>query len=511
MAQLLTHHSPVDVTELFLDNQKIPAILNLQDAPTPLSEYQRLTHLSLNNCGLSSLEGFPYLPSLQKLDLGDNRISGDLASLSILPSLQSVDLSNNRVADLDALRPLSGIRSLQHLNLFQCDVSRTSGYPNTVFSLIPTLLSVDDRDRNGNEVDTYSEDEEDEDDDEDAAGESGDAGKYRSRIAGPELPSEDLDTDQTGGADSDFDDEDFFGDEDDVIDVDAQASPATVVHLVDEEGDDEDAEGEDEEDENEDIDLDAEGEDEEEQLEQFEGDDEGEGEQEEDEDDGAVDNPAASNEIEDDERSGSQIDDEDQDEGGDDEDDEQGAEDDDEVDDEEDEADEVEEVDDGDDAYAYQNHGDKGLPSSTIYPTTIDFDPTMGLDPTMDVSDFAGDYGADFAGGLDTDLSYLTEQGSVAYPTNPFGDPSNYADPTSLSDPSALAPDFGDDSLVGLDSDLSSFLPGHKRKRDVDDTDVDVDVQNIVAEAELEIAGILGVGGEPQHLEDFVTDWDEAK
>ncbi len=49
------------IEELYLDNVQSPQISGLSD------EYTRLQKLSVVNCGLSSLEGLPKLPSLEKV------------------------------------------------------------------------------------------------------------------------------------------------------------------------------------------------------------------------------------------------------------------------------------------------------------------------------------------------------------------------------------------------------------------------------------------------------------
>ena len=42
-----------------------------------LEKYKNLIYLSLNDCQLKSLDNFPNLPNLVKLDLLDNNLSGE--------------------------------------------------------------------------------------------------------------------------------------------------------------------------------------------------------------------------------------------------------------------------------------------------------------------------------------------------------------------------------------------------------------------------------------------------
>ena len=62
--------------------------------------------LSLNAVGLVSLEKFPALASLKKLELSDNKISGGLESLARSSKLKRLNLSNNRIKDVATVEPL---------------------------------------------------------------------------------------------------------------------------------------------------------------------------------------------------------------------------------------------------------------------------------------------------------------------------------------------------------------------------------------------------------------------
>lgn len=57
-----------------------------------LDKCQQLQELSLIGCGITSLEGFPNLPSLRKLWLSDNRIAGGLEALADLDNLVELSL-----------------------------------------------------------------------------------------------------------------------------------------------------------------------------------------------------------------------------------------------------------------------------------------------------------------------------------------------------------------------------------------------------------------------------------
>ena len=98
----------LQVKELILDNTRATQVEGLNE------EYTSLESLSLINVGLTSLKGFPKLPALKRLDLGDNRISSGLAVLQGSPMLTHLNLSGNRIKDLETLEPLvsGSIRSI---------------------------------------------------------------------------------------------------------------------------------------------------------------------------------------------------------------------------------------------------------------------------------------------------------------------------------------------------------------------------------------------------------------
>ncbi|MPC44278.1 Acidic leucine-rich nuclear phosphoprotein 32 family member A [Portunus trituberculatus] len=125
------------ITELNLDNCKSTSVVGLTE------EFENLEVLSLINVGLTTLKGFPALPNLRKLELSDNRISGGLSALTCLPKLSYLNLSGNRIKDLETLEPLSHLKSLFNLDLFNCEVLQTENYREKMFALVPSLVYLD--------------------------------------------------------------------------------------------------------------------------------------------------------------------------------------------------------------------------------------------------------------------------------------------------------------------------------------------------------------------------------
>lgn len=107
-------------------------------------EFSNLVKLSLINVGLVTLKGFPKLPSLQKLELSDNRISNGLAYLfDTCPNITNLNLSGNRLKDLEALKPLEKFEQLEVLDLFNNEATSIDNYREKVFALIPSLKYLD--------------------------------------------------------------------------------------------------------------------------------------------------------------------------------------------------------------------------------------------------------------------------------------------------------------------------------------------------------------------------------
>lgn len=142
-----------EIQDLNLDNCRATQIEGLTD------EFTNLTTLSLINVGLTTLKGFPNLPSLRKLELSDNRISGGLNFLHCCPKLDYLNLSGNKIKDIETLEPLKQLPELRTLDLFNCEVTNGDSYRERVFELLDGLLYLDGYDRNDQEADEDDDDE----------------------------------------------------------------------------------------------------------------------------------------------------------------------------------------------------------------------------------------------------------------------------------------------------------------------------------------------------------------
>ncbi|ACO70541.1 predicted protein [Micromonas commoda] len=181
--------------------------------------------LSVQGCGIASLDNFPNLQALRKLLLADNRIGGGLENLAKLTNLEELSIGGNKIASLDELKPLEGLK-LTAIDLEGCPCADGSDtYRHALFAMFPTLIFLDGTDVDGNERlidDDDDEDDEDEDEEEDF---------------------DDDDDEDEDDFDEDEDDEDDDEDEDDQV-----ARLSAGIDDFDEDDDEEDDDDEDDDD-----------------------------------------------------------------------------------------------------------------------------------------------------------------------------------------------------------------------------------------------------------------------
>eukprot|EP00920_Eleutheroschizon_duboscqi_P027928 GHVT01068272.1.p1 GENE.GHVT01068272.1~~GHVT01068272.1.p1 ORF type:complete len:310 (-),score=102.07 GHVT01068272.1:394-1278(-) len=130
------------------------------------------------------------MPALKHLQLTDNLIKGEQLKIipTLFPSLVSLDLAGNHIKHDAHLLPLRSLKSLIHLGLEMNPVC--SSYPESsspssassssssspsfrtrLFELLPTLVSLDNIDRKGNECEEGEEADDDDEAYEDEEGE----------------------------------------------------------------------------------------------------------------------------------------------------------------------------------------------------------------------------------------------------------------------------------------------------------------------------------------------------
>lgn len=148
-----------DVDELILDAWR-GSRLSPEDKER-IESFSNLDFLSLTGCGLNSLQNFPYLPSLMKLELSDNHIKDGLENLARLTEIMQLSLAGNQISKLDDLKPLTRFPSLVCLELMGNPVAEMQNYSKSIFGMISSLQILDGRDLKGDEVSMDSNEEED--------------------------------------------------------------------------------------------------------------------------------------------------------------------------------------------------------------------------------------------------------------------------------------------------------------------------------------------------------------
>merc|ERR1711865_1161344 len=130
---------PEFVFHLILDSTKCQKVEGLD-------QFNNLEVLSMNSCGLTSLQGFPKLPQLKELSIADNKLAG--CEIKVLQAAELTQLTrlvlagNSNVKELSELAPLARCANLKSLDLYECKVSKLSNYREKVFGELTTPVST---------------------------------------------------------------------------------------------------------------------------------------------------------------------------------------------------------------------------------------------------------------------------------------------------------------------------------------------------------------------------------
>ncbi|KRX01762.1 hypothetical protein PPERSA_02290 [Pseudocohnilembus persalinus] len=176
--QLEGNDDPSQVEQLSLDLVNIGVVS--QELKQKIEEYSNLESLSLTGCQLRSLENFPKLDRLMRLELIDNKLGGNsLQELKEYKSLQSLSLGGNNIKQVDDLAFIRDLPNLFQLDLLNNEINNIENYRETIFKEFPQLGILDNQDQKGQEIaygDTtdQEDDEEEEYEEEEEQGNEGD-------------------------------------------------------------------------------------------------------------------------------------------------------------------------------------------------------------------------------------------------------------------------------------------------------------------------------------------------
>jgi acidic leucine-rich nuclear phosphoprotein 32 family protein A/C/D len=133
-----------------------------------------VTSLSLSGCKLSSLQNFPALPNLKRLNLNDNSIKDeDLVVIDHLKGLKYLSLAGNKLKSMETIERMKGNTHMKMIDIFGCPLAKTDSYRDTIFKIFPKLQLVDFMNAEGEEV-SYAESDDTASEEEDEAEEGDD-------------------------------------------------------------------------------------------------------------------------------------------------------------------------------------------------------------------------------------------------------------------------------------------------------------------------------------------------
>ena len=132
-----------------IEIESIPFKSITKELQAYFESFPSLQYLSLNNCSLESLENFPRLPALIRLDLISNNLAGDFSALKYSKYLQTLFLSANKISDFNSLDSLNFLKNLLQLDLIANPLTVEINYSEEIFKRFPSLKFLDSKDKNG--------------------------------------------------------------------------------------------------------------------------------------------------------------------------------------------------------------------------------------------------------------------------------------------------------------------------------------------------------------------------
>jgi len=141
-----------ELEDLNLDNLEIGKFTKALTGK--LEKLKELATLTINECSLESLAGFPKLPNLIRLEAFNNQFKGTDIKILVdkIPKVKALFLGENQINEFDEITSLSTLKELTHLDLSSTKLSEKDDYRTKVFAMIPSLEVLDDLDKEGNPV-----------------------------------------------------------------------------------------------------------------------------------------------------------------------------------------------------------------------------------------------------------------------------------------------------------------------------------------------------------------------
>ena len=130
-----------------------------------LEKFNSLEELSMVSCNLNSLNNFPELPNLLKIDLSDNHLKdADLKELLKYKKLTELRMANNLIGNWSLIQELEKL-PLNFIDFSDCPISKMDKYREKFYENFKNLKILDFCDKEGKEWDEDDEEEEEPDED----------------------------------------------------------------------------------------------------------------------------------------------------------------------------------------------------------------------------------------------------------------------------------------------------------------------------------------------------------
>ena len=130
-----------------------------------LENFDSLEELSMVSCNLNSLNNFPELPNLLKIDLSDNHLKdSDLEELLKYKKLTELRMANNLIGNWSLIQELEKL-PLNFIDFSDCPISKMDKYREKFYENFKNLKILDFCDKEGKEWDEDDEEEEEPDED----------------------------------------------------------------------------------------------------------------------------------------------------------------------------------------------------------------------------------------------------------------------------------------------------------------------------------------------------------
>ena len=130
-----------------------------------LEKFDSLEELSMVSCNLNSLNNFPELPNLLKIDLSDNHLKDvDLKELLKYKKLTELRMANNLIGNWSLIQELEKL-PLNFIDFSDCPISKMDKYREKFYENFKNLKILDFCDKEGKEWDEDDEEEEEPDED----------------------------------------------------------------------------------------------------------------------------------------------------------------------------------------------------------------------------------------------------------------------------------------------------------------------------------------------------------